>query len=119
MTEHRYTEAERIQQLRKLEQALVALLPVSIQLGLEQTPDYHEALCRTRVLLETGFTQTDLTDLSRSVPDAVPRGRDWEARYLVQKADGSWRWPEWFSELESRLVPVIRTAETLRTLGYY
>ncbi|KPX27279.1 hypothetical protein ALQ08_103673 [Pseudomonas syringae pv. delphinii] len=119
MTEYRYTEAERIQQLQLLEQGLVALLHVSVQLGLAQTPYYQEALCQARFLMETGFTQTDLTRLSRSVPDAVSRGRDWESQYLIQKPDGSWGWPEWFLELESQLAPVMKSAETLRMLGYY
>ncbi|GAB0062820.1 MULTISPECIES: hypothetical protein [Pseudomonas] len=119
MNQHFYTTAERIQQLRQLERGLANLVPFSILMGLAQTPHYEDALRRTRILLETGFNQADLTSLARAIPDVFHRGRDWEAQYLVKKPDGSWGFSEEYLNIQARLGPVMRAVDALRTLGYY
>lgn len=119
MSAHYYTQAERKVQLAQLETALVELIPIAKKLELTQLPAYEQALAQTRLLRQSRFTQEELTALSHSVPDPIPRHRDWESNFLIQQADGRWKLPDWLTELEAKLQPALAAALDLRQLGYY
>jgi len=114
-----YTKVDRIKQLKVLSQALGKLVPIAEKYVPNKLEQYKNAIARTAFLLKNGFTQDDLSSLSRSVPDVFDRHRDWKSEILEQKEDGSWCEPDWFTELEKVLQPVLEAAGMLRQLGYY
>jgi hypothetical protein len=120
MSEHRYTVGEREAQLGEL----IAVLPPLIEHvhASEKlsslAPKYQSALAMARGLLAAGFSQEQLSELGRSVPDAFHRHKEWRPP-LVQQSDGSWAEPNWFAELEAVLQPALRAAGVLRIVGYY
>lgn len=118
--EHRYTVAERTQQLHALVFALDELIPVLRALPefSDRVAEYQAARERAVELTQVGFDQGDLSSLSRAVPDLFYRHKDW-APPLVELADGRWSEPKWFIELERKLQPVLEAAQKLQTLGYY
>lgn len=118
MTEYRYTDNDRVEQLRTLERSLVELIPTAERLGLVQAQQYMRALEQTRELLVNGFTQADLTVLARAVPDVFLRHKDWLPP-LEKAPDGSWQEPAWFPELEEKLQPALSAAGMLSTVGFY
>ncbi len=119
MSEYIYSEEDRKRQLVELVEALKELIPLAGKLDLHQTADYENALARSGRLLAEGFTQKELSTLSRSVPDVFHRHRDWESSILVEGEDGSLAEPEWFRELEEKLQPVLKAAAELSVMGYY
>jgi hypothetical protein len=103
-----------------MERSLGELIPVA-----EATPatinlvsQYREALERTRALIGGAFNQDDLSSLSRCIPDAFHRHKDWMPP-LEQSEDGRWQEPDWFKRLEAKLLPVLDIAAKLREIGYY
>lgn len=120
MTEYRYTTADRKVQLEDLSAALRALIPVVASLPefRFRAADYEVALQTCEALLRDGFTQQQLSALGRSVPDVFFRHKEW-CPPAEQTADGAWREPAWFTQLEARLQPVLKAAEALYCLGYY
>lgn len=119
MSTHIYNETDRKAQLKQLANALVELIPVACELNLDQTASYEKALVRTNELLTRGFTQKDLSELARSVPDVFYRHKDWESKMAMKQQDGSWDYPSWFKKLETKLQPALSAASELSTLGYY
>jgi hypothetical protein len=113
-----YNESDRRGHLRELVASLERLIPVARDLKLPQLPSYEAALVQARDLSESKFSQADLSSLSRSVPDALPRHRDWESNYLQRRPDGSVDLPAWIEALEAVLQPTLRAAEILRTIGH-
>lgn len=118
--EHRYCIDERRQQLTELVAALPNLIDVtrSTPQVTHFTSEYEAALEQATALLAFGFNQEQLSALSRSIPDAFPRHKDWIPP-LEKALDGKWQEPSWFVSVESKLQPVLRFAEVLRMLGYY
>ena len=118
--EHRYTTAERRQQLQALTVLLADLIEATESLPqmAQLVPRYRLALEQTQKLLGSGFTQEQLSGLGRAIPDAFVRHKDWLPP-LEQAANGSWREPEWFTMLEARLQPTMKAARLLCELGYY
>lgn len=116
---HTYTKEDRIHQLNELEKALNDLIPIAAKSSIAKLREYEQAISEVKRLLKDGFTQKDLSLLSRSVPDVFDRHRDWESQYLEQKTDGTWYEPDWFIELEKVLQPTLEAAGVLRQLGYY
>ena len=114
-----YTAGDRTAQLGELAEALKQLVPVAEQLHLSQATDYVAALARANTLMATAFTQADLSELARSIPDVVGRHKDWESQYLVRRADGSTGFPDWLERLEVVLQPTLEAAQKLKELGYY
>ena len=117
--EHRYCIDERRQQLAELVAALPDLINVtrSTPQVTHFTSEYEAALEQATALLAFGFNQEQLSALSRSIPDAFPRHKDWIP--LEMAPDGKWQQPAWIVSVESKLQPVLRFAEVLRMLGYY
>lgn len=120
MSEHHYSVAEREAQLKDL---IAALPPLIEHVHASQkfaalAPQYEAALALARSLLANGFTQEQLSQLGRSVPDAFHRHKEWEPP-LVQQSDGSWAEANWFAQLESVLQPALRAAGFLCIVGYY
>ncbi|MDR6935698.1 MULTISPECIES: hypothetical protein [unclassified Luteibacter] len=120
VTEYRYTANDRVEQLRALEQSLVDLIPLveAIPAKADLAPRYRCALEEVRALMDGGFEQGDLSQLSRAIPDAFPRHKDWIPP-LELSEDGHWQEPEWFKRLESKLAPVLNIAAKLRVTGFY
>jgi hypothetical protein len=119
-SEHWYSTAERRQQLAELAAALPELITIT-----RATPQvfhlvsqYESALAEENKLLRNGFNQEQLSGLSRMVPDAFMRHKEWLPP-SEQLSDGQWREPEWYVALESKLQPVLKAAGVLRELGYY
>jgi len=69
-------------------------------------------------LLGGAFDQEELSKLSRSIPDAFSRHKDWVPP-VEPVGDGRWQEPDWFLRFESKLQPVLDIAEKLRQIGYY
>jgi hypothetical protein len=115
--EHRYTNDERMEQLKVLAAALDDFLPLVLARAeySRWVPQYKAARKRIEELLQAGFEQTDLSTLSQTVPDLSHR--DWQP--LEQFGDGKWREPAWFVKFERRHQSVMDAAMVLRTLGYY
>lgn len=120
MAEYRYMPRDRIAQLRSLERALGELIPVAeaTHAVTDLAPKYQEALEQVRALSQGDFSQEDLSNLSRSIPDAFHRHKDWIPP-LELSGDGRWREPDWFTELDAKLRPVLDIAARLREIGYY
>lgn len=120
MAEYRYTPNDRIKQLRALEKSLGELIPVAeaTPATINLVPQYRAALERARTLIDGAFGQEDLSNLSRSIPDAFHRHKDWMPP-LEPSEDGHWQEPDWFKRLDSNLLPVLDIAEKLREIGYY
>ncbi|ULU23185.1 hypothetical protein [Dyella terrae] len=120
MTEYRYTPNDRIEQLRVLERSLAELIPVAeaTPATINLVPQYRDALKKARALIGGAFSQEDLSSLSRSIPDAFHRHKDWMPP-LEQSEDGSWQEPDWFRHLDGKLLPVLDIATKLREIGYY
>jgi len=107
-----------MEQLHRLEVALAELLPVARRQSLAEVEQYEWALERARWLLLNRWTQDDLTELGRQVPDAFVRHKDWVPP-LEQRGDGRWEQPAWFQELEDKLQPALRAARVLPEIGFY
>lgn len=120
VTEYRYTANDRIEQLRALEQSLVDLIPLveATPAKANLAPQYQCALEKVRALMDGVFEQEDLSQLSRAIPDAFPRHKDWIPP-LELSEDGHWQEPEWFKRLDSKLAPVLNIAAKLRVVGFY
>jgi hypothetical protein len=83
----------------------------------EQASSYHLYLTEVSRLIEQGFEEEELSVLSRAIPDMFGRHKDWIPP-LEQTASGRWIEPEWFTELESYLQPMLAQAFLLSTIGY-
>lgn len=114
-----YTKDDRAEQLSELYQALSRLIPIAEKYVPGNLLQYEGAKAKAGFLLKNGFTQEELSTLSREIPDVFDRHRDWESQILEQKEDGSWCEPCWFVELEAILQPALEAAGVLRRLGYY
>lgn len=68
-------------------------------------------------LLKTSFSQSELSKLSRNIPDIYNRHKDWLPP--LEQSHGKLREPDWFVELEACLQPVLKNAQLLRELGFY
>ncbi|GLQ50422.1 hypothetical protein GCM10010872_18710 [Dyella flava] len=120
MTGYRYTPSDRIEQLRALERSLTELIPVAeaAPATINLAPQYRDALEKARVLIGGSFNQEDLSNLSRSIPDAFHRHKDWMPP-LELSAEVHWQQPDWFKHLDAKLLPVLDIAVKLREIGYY
>lgn len=120
MSEYRYSTKDRQAQLERLAAALRSLIAVlpSIQEFSSRVGDYESALQRCEALLLKDFTQEQVSELSRSVPDLYFRHKEWVPP-LERTPAGEWREPDWFVGLEERLQAVLKAAELLRIVGYY
>ncbi|GGD12714.1 hypothetical protein [Halopseudomonas salina] len=114
-----YTKNDRTEQLNELCLALSRLIPIAEKYAPGNLQQYEGAKAEADFLLTNGFTQEELSTLSREVPDVVDRHRDWESQILEQQEDGTWCEPSWFVELEAVLQPALEAAGVLRRLGYY
>ena len=120
MADHYFTAEDRKAQLAALASALRELIPVIASLSpvAHRDVEYRSALEQCQHLLQVGFTQEQLSALSRSVPDLFFRHKEWGPP-LEQAPDGRWLEASWFANLDSKLQPVLRAAEALRYVGYY
>ena len=107
-------------QLANLASALREVIPILASLPpvAHRYVEYRAALRECECLLQTGFTQEQLSALSDSVPDLFFRHKEWTPP-LEQTPDGRWLEASWFARLDAKLQPVLRAAETLRQVGFY
>lgn len=120
METHYYTEDERRTQLKDLAKALRQLIPAvrNSERFSHRAEDYARPLAKAERLLADGFTQEDLSDLARDVPDLFDRHPRWDPP-LEEVSPGKWVEPEWFTSMDAILAPALRAAELLRTVGHY
>jgi hypothetical protein len=116
--EHVYSHDEKQSHLRDFVDAMELLL-ASPDLQ-DQYPEWqtHYVGCLRcgRLLLDTGFTQVDLSALSRSFQPALWAHPHWNPP-LIEMPDGTWREPEWFLRFERIHEQAAKAAERLRVLG--
>ena len=119
-SERFYTRAERQRQLVDLINALTELIPEVERLidFADNAEAYREARSIAKRLLREGFTQDDLSALSRAVPDLFSRHKDWIPP-LESTGGGGWKEADWFVQLDGKLQPVLKAAFLLRTVGHY
>lgn len=120
MSEHRYTAEERITQLTRLAAALREAIPaVALHSPVaHRDVEFRAALAECERLLQTGFTQEELSTLSRAVPNLFPRYKDWMPP-MERAPNGQLFEAPWFAELDAKLQPVVHAAGKLREVGYY
>jgi hypothetical protein len=118
---HYYSQVERATHLKELVGALEALLPELERSGKYPAKqlDYKRACERAKELLLEGFTQEDLSALSRSVPRLFWLHKEWMPPLESIKAGGGFGEPEWFRSLEPLEAKVSEAAEKLRVVGVY
>jgi hypothetical protein len=116
--EHDYSDDEKRSHLCDFVDAMKKLL-ASPDLR-EQYPQclaaYTECIERGRLLLVRGFTQTDLSALSRSFQPVLWSHPHWDPP-TIQRPDGKWFEPEWYSRLESFHQPAADAARHLNVVG--
>lgn len=119
MAEYRYTNADRLSQLKKLESALPELIRVASSTpAMAYVEDYRLALAKAVDLQKKGFTQNELSALARSIPDVFNRHKDWIPP-MQQIETGEWVEHQWWTFLDEKLQPVLSLARTLQMLGCY
>jgi hypothetical protein len=69
-------------------------------------------------LLHEGFTQPDLSRLSRQFRPFLDTHKDWIPP-LERLPDGGWQEPDWYPELEARHARAREAAFALRVMGEY
>jgi hypothetical protein len=113
-------DSERVRQLKALAAALEAFLPT-----LEATSAlagsvsaYEQCLAETNRLLAGGFTQDDLSALSRAVPRLFWLHKEWTP-HLEQGDNGGFSEPAWFKAADALHEAVQNAAEELRVVGRY
>ena len=120
MNEHRYTVEERITQLQALATALREAIPVVAAHSpvAHRDAEFSAALTECERLLQTGFTQEELSTLSRAVPNLFPRYKEWMPP-MDRAPNGQLFEAPWFAEVDAKLQPVVHAAEKLRQVGFY
>lgn len=114
---HIYSEEEQREHLQTLVDAIGKLLPeleVNHQF-VRDVPDYTQALDRANQLLNCGFGQSELSELSRAVPRLFWLHKDW----LPPLEGLPPTEPTWFKRLEPLDGEVQSAAEKLRMIGKY
>lgn len=116
--EHVYSEDERRSHLRDFVEAMEQLLasPDLQEQYSESLTNYQECLRRGRLLLDSGFTQADLSALSRSFQPALWTHPHWDPP-LTEMPDRTRREPEWYLRFERLHERAATAAERLRVLG--
>ena len=120
MAEYHYSQEDRRNQLELLQSELKRFLPL-----IQASPrfsrsawKFEEALAETQRLLETGFTQAELSALGRSVPDLLDRHPHFEPP-LVRATNGRWIEAAWYVATRGALDPLLAAARELIVLGYW
>lgn len=122
MALHYFSKLERRQHLQELIDALTAFLPELERSGhyLEQLPDYRKALAEARQFLEQGFSQEDLNELSRRIPQLFWLHKEWVPPLEPSSLHGAaFVEPEWYKRLEPFESRVREFATRLRFTGEY
>lgn len=112
-----YTESERRQHLMDFVNATESLL-VELEQNDQFTdaiPAYRDVMDQAKQFLEIGFTQDDLSKLSRDVPKLFWLHRDWIPP--IEKSGDRFKEPDWFSKLEPFERQVTDAAFQLRVTG--
>jgi hypothetical protein len=116
--EHVYSEDEKRSQLHDFVSAMEQILasPDLQEHFPEALTNYAECLHQGRLLLDAGFTQADLSALSRSFQPVLWTHPHWDPP-LIEMPDGSRHEPEWYSRFERLHEHAAKAAERLRVLG--
>lgn len=118
---HYFTNAEREDQLLKLIDALEALIAGLYKTGLypDERIQYQTAIEQVKHLLSAGFSQAELGELNRQMPNLFWLHKEWSP-ILEKKSDSpEFREPEWFKLLEPLEQNVVSAAAILRQIGEY
>lgn len=114
-----YTYKDRIRHLTKLSEELDDLCVHLKNTGLfpEMLEIYMSRKHDVKTLLLTPFSQSELSELSRAIPDLYSRHKEWIPP--LEETDDGIKEPDWFQALEMRLQPVLKSVQLLREIGYY
>ncbi|WP_339080812.1 hypothetical protein [Pseudomonas sp. TMP9] len=118
---HYFTNSEREGQILKLIAALEELTACLNKTGLYQAEliQYQTAIEQAQHLLSAGFSQAELGNLNRQVPNLFWLHREWSPP-LEKNPDGpGFRESEWFKLLEPLEQNVVSAAAVLRQVGEY
>ena len=117
---HLYTDAERVKQLRALEQALSAFIPVIAETEELRSSESAYRACMEEIsrLLSCGFSQEDLSRLSRAVPRLFWLHKEWTPP-LDRKSEGNYKEARWFADADRLHERVVQLASELRVMGRY
>jgi len=115
-----YTAEDRNNQLINLANTLRELIPVVTAFPefSSKVKCYELALGEAEILLNSSFSQEQLSALGRSVPDLFFRHKEWFPP-LVEVSPGNWQEEEWFKALDAKLLPALSAARLLCEVGYY
>lgn len=118
LSEDSYSLDEKRQHLREFITSLEVVLasPVLAEHYPEAVKNYGECLKVARSLVDTGFSQEDLSSLSRAFEPVLYTHKEWVPP-LVQNADGAWRTPEWYDAFEKLHGSAAKRAYQLRVTG--
>jgi hypothetical protein len=119
MTRHFYIETERRQHLEDFIKATESLLVELEQSDrfFDAVPAYRDAMDQAKQFLEVGFTQDDLSRLSREAPQLFWLHPHWTPP--LEESGGRSKEPDWFSKLEPLERRVTEAAYQLRVTGEY
>lgn len=118
LSEHVYSHEEKQSHLREFIDSLQAVLE-DAALNLYDpkfTANHTHCLARARELINSNFTQSDLSDLSRSFDLALWTHKDWEPP-LERASDGVWREPAWYPAFEKLYERVAKATQRLKETG--
>ena len=117
---HLVDNTERLQQLKSLVAAIQAFLPVlaGVEDLRKSIPAYEACVAEAERLVAEGFSQADLSNLSRAVPCLFWIHKEWMPQ-LEQATDGNYSEPSWFRVADSLHQAVHDAAEELRVIGRY
>jgi hypothetical protein len=119
---HVYSHDEKHSQLLELVSALEILLasPELFEHYPESVRNFTECLRLARSLVDRGFTQEQLSELSRTFMPVLWAHPHWNPP-LIQSEDGTWREPDWyprFEKIHERATTAVQQLLVLSELHY-
>lgn len=122
MAIHYFSEQERTEHLQQLLNGLNLLIPALEESGRyeDSLKSYKAAREKTSQLLSQGFTQEELSALSRAIPKLFWLHKEWMPPLeKVSSTGASSEEPLWYKKLEPLEAVVTEAAEKLRMVGEY
>ena len=120
MTPHYFTLCERREHLVEVVDAQRSVEDVAAELVELRSfvPQLEAARSYGEILLESGFTQDDLSKLNRAIPNVLRLYPHWEPP-IEQMPDGRWQEASWYVVAGPRLWKLHEAAQRLRVVAVY